>query len=81
MKLANALKTLAKNGFTVTERNSCLREASQGGRYLIRFSVSRDGLEANSFSVRRVGAEDCHYTDYFAGTWCNNLKQAIELCN
>ena len=80
MKLANALKTLAKNGFTVTERVTGLLEASQGGSYLIRFSVSRDGLEASGFSVRRAGEEDDISSDYFAGIYCRNLKLAIAVC-
>jgi hypothetical protein len=71
----NVLKKFEKEGITVT--------SPRPGNYVARFPaanvqiIDQDG-EAISFYVIRHGRQDDHMTDYFAGKFVDNAKQAIE---
>lgn len=75
MQATNAVKKLNKSGFTVTQSGN--RYSAQAGRNVIEFH-QQDG-EIICIRVRSANDHDDVMSDYSAGTWCDNLSQAIRL--
>ena len=80
MKIENAIKKLKKEGFKVkqSERadNRYIAE-KEGHRNFIEF-ITQDG-SLIIIDLRRKGQEDDSLTDYHAGTFCDNLSQALRI--
>ena len=76
MKLANAIKKLATVG-EVTQSGA--KYSATSGNYVVSFYANRDNTAATGFKVTHIKAMDDHSSDYFAGTYCQNLTQAIKL--
>ena len=82
MQVQNAVKKLEKAGFTVSSQSPNAFRAYKGGRSEINFRKNGgDSTEVVCIEVRTVGAKDDSMTDYFAGTWCDNITQAIKICH
>lgn len=80
MKTANAIKTLEKSGFkVVTPYKGFYSAISPSGKNVVEFLDQNDVMLC--VKVRGVDDADDHHTDYAAGVWCNNLKQAMLLAN
>lgn len=80
MKTANAIKTLEKSGFEVVSPYKGFFSAySPSGKDVIEF-IDQDGTML-CVKVRGVKNVDDHHTDYAAGVWCKNLKQAMLLAD
>ena len=75
MKATNALKKLTKAGFVVTQSGN--RYSAQAGRNVIEFHQQDEDIIC--IRVRSVNDRDDVMSDYSAGTWCDNLSQAIHL--
>lgn len=75
MQVTNALKKLDKAGFAVTQIGN--RYSAQSGRNVIEFHEQDE--KAICIRVRSVRDHDDVMRDYSAGTWCDNLSQAIHL--
>lgn len=81
MKLTNAIKTLAKHGEVKQDGNLF---SAVIGRHVVEFMANGRIDENTSITcirTRRVNDSDDSMTDYSAGVWCNNLKQAIQLAS
>tara|TARA_R110000868_G_scaffold212059_3_gene462105 strand:+ start:456 stop:698 length:243 start_codon:yes stop_codon:yes gene_type:complete len=80
MKTANAIKTLEKAGFKVVSPYKGFFSAlSQSGKNVIEFLDQDDVMLC--VKVRGVKNVDDHHTDYAAGSWCKNLRQAMLLAS
>lgn len=85
MQVQNAIKKLERAGFTVTpdKYTASFTATKQGFRRYIR--IYRNGGEySESVSIvelRTKGHEDDIQRDYNAGTFCDNVSQAIRLVN
>jgi hypothetical protein len=79
MKVANATKKLAKAGFDVKTAGS--RIIAKMGRNVIEATANGGDYadEIATIRVRSVCDTDHIETDYFAGTYCDNISQAIRL--
>jgi hypothetical protein len=83
MTIENAIKKLQKNGFKVTEDsnsgvyNRDFKAVNPQHRKYLQIS-SQDG-EVCLIDLRTPGYEDDSMTDYHAGTFCDNISQAILL--
>lgn len=78
MKTANAIKTLEKAGFKVVSPYHRFYSAlSPSGKNVVEFLDQDDVMLC--VKVRRVNDVDDSQTDYAAGSWCKNLKQAMVL--
>lgn len=81
MQVQNAIKKLEKAGFSVYNEGNVFR-ANKGGYDEVQFRKNGgDSSEVVCIEVRRIGAKDDVMTDYFAGTWCDNITQAISICH
>lgn len=83
MTLQNAIKKLEKNGFKVTQKdNTKFYVAEQeGNRHYIEILKNYGNDDISVIDLRRYGQEDDWLTDYHAGTFCDNINQAIRLSN
>lgn len=82
MKLSNAIKKLERNGFKVEKSETMPNKyyaTKEGLRDYITLHVQDDRLII--VDSRRKGQEDDPMTDYHAGTFCDNLSQAIRMTN
>lgn len=80
MKTINAIKTLEKAGFKVVSPYKGFFSAySPSGKNVVEFLDQDDVMLC--VKVRRVNDVDDSQTDYAAGMWCQNLKQAILLAS
>ncbi len=85
MKIENAIKRLEKAAghIIIDKRNDGTpwKARASFGDWEVSFLANGrwtpDGL-ANGFHVRKHNDQDDIYTDYFAGSFRSNLKQAIE---
>jgi hypothetical protein len=75
MQVTNALKKLTKAGFTVTQNGN--RYSAQAGRDVISFREQAG--KTICIRVRTENDLDDVMRDYSAGTWCDNLSQAIQI--
>lgn len=78
MTVKNAIQKLKNKGYAVTEtqKNTYYAE-KENKRDYIKF-LSQDG-HLIIIDLRRKGQEDDPMTDYHAGTFCDNLSQALRL--
>ena len=80
MKTENAIKKLQKAGFRVkvseNVSNRYIAE-KEGCRDFIEFLSQDDKLII--IDLRHRGQEDDPMTDYHAGTFCDNLSQALRI--
>ncbi len=84
MKIVNAIKKLKKNGYKVTSDKSRYTATKEGERHYIELmsQISYEGEEeVIIIDVRREGQADDSMTDYHAGTFCDNLSQALAIAN
>ena len=78
MKTSNAIKTLEKAGLkVVTPYHGFYSAISPSGKNVIEF-LDQDGAML-CVKVRCVKGVDNVHSDYAAGSWCKNLKQAMLL--
>ncbi len=83
MTLQNAIKKLQNNGFRVTEDensgvyNRNFKAINPQYRTYLEI-LSQDG-EVCIIDLRTPGHDDDSMTDYHAGTFCDNISQAIRL--
>ena len=81
MKTQNAIAKLQKEGFSVQllgelgKFNNRYKATKEGHQHYIEFLTQDDELIV--IDLRRKGEEDDPMTDYHAGTFCKNLKQAL----
>ena len=73
--ISNAITQLQKAGARVSRDGHKII----GQMKAARIEVTEQGIEAISFYVIKNGAQDDLLTDYFAGSWRKNIKQAIKL--
>ncbi len=82
MKVKNAIAQLEKHigpvEVTSCEDRAKYRAVPPGGQTGIEFSTTPWTDEIQSLRVRTEGDEDDPSTDYRAGSWFRNIKQAIE---
>ncbi len=80
MKTENAIKKLKKEGFEVKQSehasNRYIAE-KEGHRSFIEFITQNGSLII--IDLRRKGQDDDPCTDYHAGTFCDNLSQALRI--
>lgn len=79
MKLSNAIKKLEKAGYTIakTSISNKYTATKKDQRDYIQFCTQDDELII--IDLRRKGLDDDWTTDYHAGTYCQNLSQALRL--
>ena len=80
MKTANALKKLDKSGFEIFNSGRFFTAKKPGMLHEIHFYTT-DENTSRGFQVRASMSKDNVQIDYFPGTWCDNLTQAIAICN
>lgn len=82
MQIINAIKKLEKNGFKVVKDETRGRNyiaGKVGNRHFIEI-YEQDGRVC-LIDLRTKGYEDDIQSDYHAGTFCDNISQAIRLAN
>jgi isopropylmalate/homocitrate/citramalate synthase len=80
MKITNAIKKLKKAGFEVINEGS--RYSASRESDIIEFIQNGGGSDqAICIRIKSVNDQDDMMTDYSAGTYCDNLSQAIRLAN
>lgn len=82
MKVENAIKKLEKNGFEVEEfkgRGNDKYRGTRGDWVISFFRNGGDSGEAVNFRVRRKDDHDDIMSDYFAGSFTDNITQAIRI--
>lgn len=78
MTIANAIKKLSKYGKVNRGRNG--QYWAIIGNYKVSFTANGEDIPTNSITCEhtcRVGLEPDYNTDYFPGTFWDNLTQAI----
>ena len=75
MQVTNAIKKLSNVGFSVTQSGNCYR-ANTGSKVI---EFHQQNGEIICIRVRSANDHDDVMSDYSAGTWCDNLSQAIRL--
>lgn len=80
MKVTNAIKKLEKAGFAVIKDSA--RYSARRKNDIIEFMQNGGGSD-QAICIRIMSANDHDdmMTDYSAGTWCDNLSQAIRLAS
>ena len=80
MKITNAIKKLEKAGFEVINEGS--RYSARRENDIVEFIQNGgDSDQAICIRIMSVNDQDDIMTDYSAGTYCDNLSQAIRLAN
>ena len=80
MKLENAIKKLNKVGMKVSHNGTQYFARTEDGTSEIRFRTSGEGFTTIfCIQVHKVGEMGDSQSDYFAGTLCSSLPQAIRL--
>ena len=80
MKITNAIKKLEKAGFEVINEGSRYSARRENG--IVEFIQNGGGSDqAICIRIMSVNDQDDIMTDYSAGTYCDNLSQAIRLAN
>ena len=80
MKITNAIKKLEKAGFEVINEGS--RYSARRENDIVEF-IQNGGGSDQAICIRIMSADDQDdmMTDYSAGTYCDNLSQAIRLAS
>lgn len=89
MTLKNAIKKLEKAGAKIyinyynDEKTSGDIKGHFSNGEIVDFVFNEDGgvSKCSCFEVKRAGDKDEIQSDYFAGVWCKNLKEAIEIAS
>jgi len=81
MKISNAIKKLEKNGFKVSKDGIQHTGAKLGLSYIIEFYQNGREDSIACIKVRHPADLDDSMTDYSAGTFCDNITQAIRLAS
>lgn len=77
MKTVNAIKKLQKAGLVITAVGNRYTAEKADCNTIIKFiAQSEDSITC--IQVRRKTDQDDSQSDYFAGTWCDNITQAIK---
>lgn len=78
MTIQNAIKKLEKNGFMTTVGNTG-NVIAVNPKYRRWIEVLKNGYtdDVSVIDLRTPGHDDDIMTDYHAGTFCNNITQAI----
>jgi hypothetical protein len=79
MTTTNAAKKLTKAGFTVSEIKGSFQASHPATAYIIEYIRNGGSDNIICINVRRANDKDDSMTDYFAGTWVDNITQAIRL--
>ena len=80
MKVTNAIKKLEKAGCKVINEGS--RYSARRENDIVEFIQNGGGSDqAICIRIMSVNDQDDIMTDYFAGTYCDNLSQAIRLAS
>lgn len=79
MKIANAIKKLNKEGFTVTEAHGFYSAKKSGCKKLVEFHRNGRSDEATCIGYRRENHRSDSMTDYCATFFCDSLARAIKL--
>ena len=80
MTTANAAKKLTNAGFTVSEiRPGYYHAASQAAKCVIEYFRNGGSDEVTCINVRRPNDNHDSQSDYCAGSWADNITQAIRL--
>lgn len=81
MKIINAIKKLEKAGFKVSKDGSQHTGVKSGLDYIIEFYQNGREDSLACINVRRPDDLSDAMTDYSAGTFCDNITQAIRLAS
>jgi hypothetical protein len=79
MTLANAIKKIEKAGFNVENINGIYRASKPTAPRVIEFFRNGRSDEITCINVRRLNDNHDSMTDYCAGSWVNNITQAIRI--
>jgi hypothetical protein len=79
MTTTNAAKKLTKAGFTVSEIKGSFQASHPATAYIIEYIRNGGSDNIICINVRTTNDKDDSMTDYFAGTWVDNITQAIRL--
>ena len=79
MQLTNAIKKLNKSGFEVINNGNRYQAKKVGLKYVVEFINQETSVLC--IRVRQENDNDNSMVDYSAGTWCDNLTQAISLAH
>ncbi len=79
MQLTSAIKKLNKSGFEVFNNGNRYKAKKDGLKYVVEF-ISQE-TSVLCIRVRQENDYDNGMADYSAGTWCDNLTQAILLAH
>ena len=79
MQLTNAIKKLNKSGFVVSNAGNRYSAKKVGLKYVVEFINQETSVLC--IRVRQENDNDNSMVDYSAGTWCDNLTQAISLAH
>lgn len=77
MKIENALKKLDKAGFIVSQNGMFFHANKKGSNHEINFISNEGGVQC--INVKHCLEKADFLTDYFPGTWCDSITQAIKL--
>jgi hypothetical protein len=78
MKMINAIKKLNKAGFQISEKNDIFYAKKEGCENIIEFFRSGTSEIVASIRCLHENAQDDTMSDYWAGSWCENITQAIK---
>ena len=78
MKISNAIKKLEKAGYKVSSCDERFRFWAENGKDIISFFNQGDSVRC--INARSKGDEHDPMTDYSAGVYCDNISQAISVC-
>jgi len=79
MKSTNAAKKLTKAGFIISEINGSFQASHPATAYLIEYIRNGGSDNIICINVRRANDKHDSMSDYSAGTWADNITQAIRL--
>ena len=80
-----AIKKLQREGYNVTQDKGRITAKKENQRHYIELLVNGKDVGDKSdiaiIDLRREGQDDDIMTDYHAGTFCDNLAQALSIAN
>jgi hypothetical protein len=79
MTLINAIKKLENSGFNTENIDGIYRASSSTAPRVIEFFRNGHSKEITCINVRRPNDHHDSMTDYSAGSWANNITQAIRI--
>jgi hypothetical protein len=77
MTIANATKKLIKAGFIVLDVSGSFTAAHTASNRVIEFHRNGGSENVTCIRSRRISDKDDAMSDYFAGSWHDNLTQAM----